>query len=83
MHWTDYKMPSDGEGSVCNNGVSAYTRKEAQGVSTSIQDKTKQNQTLKLPTLALIEILMINREINSGNQQLNIKSLFSCTVQEI
>jgi hypothetical protein len=53
--------------------VSAYTIKEAQGLSTSIQDKTKQKQTLKLPTLALIEILIINREINSGNQQLNIK----------
>lgn len=43
--------------------------------------KTKPNQILKLPTLVMIEILMISREIGCGNQQLNIKSLFACTVQ--
>lgn len=41
MHWTDYKMPRYGAGSVCNNGVSAYTIKEAQSLSANIQDKTE------------------------------------------
>lgn len=79
MHWTDYKMPQYGESSVCNNGASAYTVRRHR-VWAPIS-KTKQKQTLKLPTLALIEILMINIEIDSGNQQLNIKSSFSCTVE--